>query len=127
MFEQSTTLDKAFHALADATRRGILERLSKGPASVSELARPYPSTLAAIHQHVQVLEASGLIVTEKIGRTRTCHIASEAVQRVERWLCERRELWEHWENSRFDRPQRLLEHAEFRPEPATADPRTPSS
>jgi DNA-binding transcriptional ArsR family regulator len=105
MVEHSKQLDLAFHALSDATRRGILDRLSRGPASVSELARPYQSSLAAIHQHVQVLEASGLIVTEKRGRTRECRIAGEAVQRVENWLSERRQLWE----SRFDRLGRLLE------------------
>jgi DNA-binding transcriptional ArsR family regulator len=105
MVEYSKHLDMAFHALADATRRGILDRLSQGPASVSELARPYESSLAAIHQHVQVLEASGLIVTEKRGRTRECRISSEAVQRVENWLSERRQLWE----SRFDRLGILLE------------------
>jgi DNA-binding transcriptional ArsR family regulator len=105
MIEQSEALDSAFHALADATRRGILDRLTRGPASVSELARPYSSSLAAIHQHVRVLEASGLIVTTKVGRTRTCHIATEALGRVEQWLNERRQLWE----SRFDRLGSLLE------------------
>lgn len=105
MLKHSNELDKAFHALADATRRGILERLSQGPASVSELARPYRSTLAAIHQHVQVLEASGLVVTEKKGRTRTCRISADAVARAERWLSERRQLWEH----RFDLLGKLVE------------------
>jgi len=105
MLKHSDELDKAFHALADATRRGILERLSQGPASVSELARPYRSTLAAIHQHVQVLEASGLIVTEKMGRTRTCRISADAVARAEQWLSERRQLWEH----RFDLLGKLVE------------------
>ncbi|HEY8124143.1 MAG TPA: metalloregulator ArsR/SmtB family transcription factor [Methylocystis sp.] len=105
MLEHSTELDRAFHALADATRRGILERLSRGPASVSELAKPYASSLAAIQQHVQVLEASGLVVTEKRGRTRECRISSDAILRVEHWLSERRQLWER----RFDQLERLLE------------------
>jgi DNA-binding transcriptional ArsR family regulator len=105
MLKQSDTLDRAFHALSDATRRALLDRLAKGPASVSELAKPFDSTLAAIVQHVQVLESSGLIVTEKIGRTRTCRISAEAVQRVEQWLTERRQLWE----ARFDRLGMLLE------------------
>ncbi|MEJ2061583.1 MAG: metalloregulator ArsR/SmtB family transcription factor [Gammaproteobacteria bacterium] len=105
MLEYSEQLDLAFHALADATRRGILDRLSRGPASVSELAQPYDMSLAAIHQHVQVLEASGLVVTEKHGRTRECRISAEAVMRVEGWLNERRQLWE----SRFDRLGKLLE------------------
>ncbi|MDJ0450993.1 MULTISPECIES: metalloregulator ArsR/SmtB family transcription factor [Methylocystis] len=108
MVDHSTELDKAFHVLADATRRGILERLSRGPASVSELAKPYASSLAAIQQHVQVLEASDLIVTEKRGRTRECRISGDAILRVERWLSERRQLWEF----RFDRLERLLEGEE---------------
>ena len=108
MLKYQDELDKAFHALADATRRGILDRLSQGPASVSELAKPFGSTLAAIHQHVQVLEASGLVVTEKHGRTRECRISTEAVLRVETWLSERRMLWEN----RFDRLGKLLENDE---------------
>jgi DNA-binding transcriptional ArsR family regulator len=106
MLKQSDELDRAFHALSDPTRRGILERLSQGPASVSELAQPYRSTLAAIHQHVQVLETSGLIVTEKEGRTRTCRISADAVARAEQWLSERRRLWE----DRFDLLGKLVEH-----------------
>lgn len=108
MLEYQDNLDRAFHALADATRRGILDRLSRGPASISELAKPYASTLAAIQQHVQVLEASGLIFTEKRGRTRECRISSAAVLRVERWLSERRQLWEY----RFDQLGRLVESDE---------------
>lgn len=106
MVDRSAELDRAFHALADATRRGILERLSRGPASVSELAKPYASSLAAIQQHVQVLEASGLIITEKHGRTRECRISGDAILRVEHWLSERRQLWEH----RFDQLESLLEN-----------------
>jgi DNA-binding transcriptional ArsR family regulator len=113
MLETSEALDRAFHALADATRRGILERLAQGPASVSELARPYRSSFAAIHQHIQVLETSGLVVTEKVGRTRTCHLARDALARLEHWLTERRELWE----SRFDRLERLLDSPDPAPGP----------
>jgi len=72
MVEHSEQLDMAFHVLADATRRGILDHLSRGPASVSDLARPYDTSLYAIHQHVQVLETSELVVTEKHGRVREC-------------------------------------------------------
>ena len=115
MLEHSDALDKAFHALSDATRRNLLEQLSRGPASVSDLAKPYPSTLAAIHQHIQILERSGLITTEKVGRTRTCRLAGDAVSRVEQWLSERRQLWE----SRFDRLGQLLEGAD--PQPANSD------
>ncbi len=110
MIKYQDEMDKAFHALADATRRGILDRLSQGPASVSELARPFGSSLAAIQQHVQVLEGSGLVVTEKHGRTRECRISAEAVLRVETWLSERRQLWE----GRFDRLGKLLENDEDR-------------
>jgi DNA-binding transcriptional ArsR family regulator len=116
MLKHQDDLDRAFHALADATRRGILDRLSQGPASISELAKPYASTLAAIQQHIQVLEASGLVVTEKRGRTRECRISSAAVLRVERWLSERRQLWEH----HFDQLERLVEHNENQVEPEKA-------
>ncbi|ESQ82012.1 ArsR family transcriptional regulator [Asticcacaulis sp. AC466] len=108
MVELSISLDRAFHALSDATRRGMLDRLSRGPASVSELARPYSSSLAAIHQHVHVLESSGLIVTEKHGRTRQCRLSPEAVLTVETWLSDRRRLWE----DRFDHLGKLLETPE---------------
>lgn len=114
MLEQSRTLDRVFHALSDATRRAMLERLTGGPASVSELAAPFEATLAAIVQHVQVLEASGLIVTEKVGRTRTCRISPEAAARAEQWLSERRHLWE----DRFDRLGALLEGADAPPQEA---------
>jgi DNA-binding transcriptional ArsR family regulator len=105
MLKYSHSLDRAFHALSDATRRAVLDRLTRGPASVSELAKPFDTTFASIVQHIQVLEASGLIVTEKIGRTRTCRISKDAIARVEQWLSERRQLWE----SRFDRLGALLE------------------
>lgn len=105
MLERSSQLDHIFHALSDPTRRALLDRLTRGAASVSELAVPFDSTLAAIVQHVQVLEASGLVTTEKIGRKRICTISTEAVARAERWLSERRGLWE----GRFDRLGALLE------------------
>ena len=107
MLERSTALDRAFHALSDPTRRALLDQLTRGPASVSKLAQPFDATLASIVQHIQVLEGSGLIVTEKVGRTRTCRISSDAVARVERWLTERRQIWEN----RFDRLGALLEDA----------------
>jgi DNA-binding transcriptional ArsR family regulator len=105
MLKHSHSLDRAFHALSDATRRAVLDRLAGGPASVSELAKPFTATFASIVQHIQVLEASGLIVTEKIGRTRTCRISQDAVARVEQWLSERRHMWE----SRLDRLGAILE------------------
>jgi DNA-binding transcriptional ArsR family regulator len=105
MLKHSHSLDRAFHALSDATRRAVLDRLTGGPASVSDLAKPFDATFASIVQHIQVLEASGLIVSEKIGRTRTCRISRDAVARVEQWLSERRQLWE----SRLDRLGAILE------------------
>jgi DNA-binding transcriptional ArsR family regulator len=87
-------LDRVFQALADPGRRLMVERLSQGPASVSELGRPLAMSLAAVVQHVQVLEASGLVRTQKIGRTRTCRIEPSALRSAEAWISERRTLWE---------------------------------
>src|SRR5207244_10686427 len=87
-------VDHVFHALADPNRRVILERLSRGPASVSELARPLPMSLPAVVQHLQVLEASGLVRSEKVGRVRTCHIEPTALRAAEHWISERRTSWE---------------------------------
>ncbi len=95
MLNQGATLDRVFQALADPSRRGMVERLSRGPASVSELARPLDMTLAAVVQHLQVLEASGLVRTQKVGRVRTCRIEPAAFAPVEQWISERRTTWEH--------------------------------
>jgi DNA-binding transcriptional ArsR family regulator len=81
-------------ALGDPTRRAIIEKLSEGPVSVSTLARPLHVTLAAVVQHLQVLEKSGLVRTEKIGRVRTCRMQPKGLTVVERWISERRSLWE---------------------------------
>jgi DNA-binding transcriptional ArsR family regulator len=83
-------LDRVFHALADPGRRLMLERLSRGPASVSELGRPLTMSLAAVVQHVQILEASGLVRTQKLGRTRTCSLNAVTLRSAERWISERR-------------------------------------
>ncbi|HYL61134.1 MAG TPA: metalloregulator ArsR/SmtB family transcription factor [Candidatus Methylomirabilis sp.] len=104
MHMQSAAVDRVFHALGDPTRRAIVERLSQGPASVSRLAQPLDITLAAVVQHLQILEASGLVQTEKIGRVRTCRIEPKGLSVVERWVSERRSLWER----RFDRLGRFL-------------------
>lgn len=85
-----TPLDLTFQALADPTRRIMVERLARGPASVSELARPLDMTLSAVVQHLAVLEASGLVRSQKVGRGRTCRIAPAALQGAERWIAERR-------------------------------------
>jgi DNA-binding transcriptional ArsR family regulator len=94
VLNQQPTLDQMFHALADGTRRSMLERLGGGPASVSELARPLAMSLPAVVQHLQVLEASGLVSTRKIGRVRTCQLEPGALQQVERWVEARRLEWE---------------------------------
>ncbi|HEY2654317.1 MAG TPA: metalloregulator ArsR/SmtB family transcription factor [Solirubrobacteraceae bacterium] len=87
-------VDRVFHALADANRRGIVERLSRGPATVSELAEPLPMSLSAVVQHLEVLHASGLVSSEKVGRVRTCRIEPAALRPVERWIGARRASWE---------------------------------
>jgi DNA-binding transcriptional ArsR family regulator len=93
------SLDRVFAALADPTRRHMVDRLSRGPASVSELAQPLTISLPAVVQHLQVLEASGLVRSEKAGRVRTCRLAPEALSLAEGWIAERRTTWER----RFDR------------------------
>lgn len=87
------SLDHVFHALADPTRRAIVERLTRGPASVSELAAPMAMSLAAVMQHLKVLEDSRLLRTEKHGRVRTCTIDPDVLARAEAWLTDRRTLW----------------------------------
>jgi DNA-binding transcriptional ArsR family regulator len=94
MLDQAANLDRVFHALADPGRRVMVERLSAGPASVSELGRPLAMSLAAVLQHVQVLEASGLVRSHKAGLTRTCAIDAAALRSAESWIAERRTLWE---------------------------------
>ncbi|MDP1616849.1 MAG: metalloregulator ArsR/SmtB family transcription factor [Phenylobacterium sp.] len=90
---QDSPLDLAFQALADPGRRAMVERLSLGPASVSELAEPLPMTLSAVVQHLKILEAAGLVTTKKVGRVRTCALKGEAMARVEHWIAERRRFW----------------------------------
>ena len=91
---QHQALDRVFQALSDPSRRAIVDRLSRGDASVSELAQPLAMTLAAVVQHVQLLEASGLIRTEKIGRVRSCQLDRGVLSQAEQWLSQRREFWE---------------------------------
>jgi DNA-binding transcriptional ArsR family regulator len=94
MLNQSIALDRMFHALADPGRRRMVERLCRGPASVSELARPLAMSLPAVVQHLQVLEESGLVRSEKVGRVRTCRVEARALRAAEHWINERRTLWE---------------------------------
>jgi len=88
-------LDRVFRALADPTRRIIIERLSDGDASVSELAEPLRISLAAVVQHVQALEQSGLIHTDKAGRVRSCRLEPQALRLLDQWIAQRRCLWQH--------------------------------
>ncbi len=85
---------RVFHALADPTRMAMVERLSRGPASVSEIARPLEITLPAVLQHLAVLEGDGLVRSRKVGRVRTCRIEPAALRAAGDWVAERRALWE---------------------------------
>lgn len=98
------SIDGVFHALGDPTRRAIVERLSEGPGSVSQLAGPFEMTLAAVVQHLQVLEECGLVATEKLGRVRTCRIESTGFAVAAQWIADRRSMWER----RLDRLGDLL-------------------
>jgi DNA-binding transcriptional ArsR family regulator len=95
MPNQSTGLDLMFHALADPARRAMLERLSRGPAPVSELARPLPMSLPSAMQHLGVLEAAGVVRSEKRGRVRVCSIEIGALNLAEQWIEARRAEWTH--------------------------------
>jgi DNA-binding transcriptional ArsR family regulator len=94
MLNHSGTLDQVFQALADATRRSLVERLISGPASVSELARPLAMSLPAVMQHLSVLEACGLVRSEKAGRVRTCRIDPATLRLAETWIAAQRTAWE---------------------------------
>jgi len=107
-------LDRVFHALSDPGRRRMLERLTEGPASVSELGKPLAMSLAAVLQHVQILEASGLVQSSKLGRTRTCTLNPQTLRSAERWISERRTFVER----RLDRLGEYLA--------ATAEPQAPA-
>ena len=118
---QVTDLDRVFQALADPGRRIMLERLSAGPASVSELGRPLAMSLAAVVQHVQVLEASGLVRSQKLGRTRTCSLNSAALRSAEHWISDRRTLVER----RLDRLGEYLAETADLPDTGPAEPTRP--
>jgi DNA-binding transcriptional ArsR family regulator len=116
MLNNLPSLDHVFHALADPGRRLMVERLARGPASVSELAKPLAMSLPAVVQHLAVLEDSGLVRSEKVGRVRTCRIEPKALTAAEHWISERRAIWER----RFDRLGAYLD------ETANEKPRKPS-
>ena len=87
-------LDEVFSALSDPARRSMVERLTRGPAGVSELAAPLPMSLPAVMQHLGVLEAAGLVRSEKVGRVRTCSIVAERLSLAEQWINDRRSQWQ---------------------------------
>lgn len=89
-----SSLDAAFHALADPTRRAILSRLMKGPAPVKELSAPFSMGLPSFMKHLRVLEVDGLISSEKVGRVRTCRVRADRLAVAETWLSEQRALWQ---------------------------------
>lgn len=97
-------VDRVFHALGDPTRRSMLEQLTPGPLSVSKLAEPLHMTLAAVVQHLQILEEAGLVSTQKTGRVRTCALNPAGLTTAQTWLAARRTVWE----TRFDRLADLL-------------------
>lgn len=105
MLNQMDPLDRAFQALADPSRRAIVERLTRGPASVSELAKPLAMSFPAVMQHLAVLEGAALVASQKIGRVRLCRLEATTLDRAEAWLNAQRNDWER----RFDRLGRYLE------------------
>jgi DNA-binding transcriptional ArsR family regulator len=104
-------LDRTYQALGDATRRALVQRLTLGPATVSELAAPLSMSLPAVMLHLKVLEASGLVTSEKQGRVRTCRIEAAMLSEAERWISERRAMWER----NLDRLGAYLENNEGDP------------
>ncbi|MEY4510330.1 MAG: hypothetical protein RLZZ450_2452 [Pseudomonadota bacterium] len=97
-------VERAFHALAEPTRRAIVEQLSAGPSTVSALAEPFDMSLAAVMQHLRVLEDGGIIRTQKVGRVRTCRLEPAGLNVAAQWIADRRALWER----RFDRLGEIL-------------------
>ena len=114
----SHPLDPVFQALADPTRRGMIARLAQGPASVSELAEPFDMSLPAVVQHLQVLETSGLVASEKVGRVRTCRIEPQALLSARDWLESQRASWE----ARFERLDSYLKELQAGQSPSRKSP-----
>ncbi len=117
MLKQREPVGRVFQALADPTRRLMVERLGAGPASVSELAAPLPMSLAAVVQHLHVLEASGVVRSQKTGRVRTCRLEPRTLAGAERWIGERRAGWEE----RLDRLGAYLEEQRDAPRAAQSN------
>ncbi|GIF26249.1 DNA-binding transcriptional ArsR family regulator [Actinoplanes tereljensis] len=101
-------LDRMYAALADGSRRTMVDRLSRGPATVKQLAEPLTMSLPAVLQHLRVLEESGLVRSEKVGRVRTCRLEPAALQQAEQWIADRRAGW----TARLDRLEAFLEEDE---------------
>ena len=112
MLKRLNSLDQVFQAIADPTRRSIVERLIRSPASVSELAAPVAMSLPGVMQHIGVLEGCGLVRSEKIGRVRTCHIEPDILRSAEDWISGQRTVWE----DRLDRLGDYLAEQSNRPE-----------
>jgi DNA-binding transcriptional ArsR family regulator len=105
MLNYPDPVDLVFHALGDPTRRQIVDRLSRGPTSVSELAAPLPISLPGVVQHLRVLEDCGLVESRKVGRVRTCRVRPATMRSAEDWIAERRAEWE----GRLDRLGEFLD------------------
>src|ERR1700677_866608 len=108
MKQKDVKIDRVFQALGDATRRAMLERLSSGPMSVSLLAEPFNMSLAAVVQHLQVLEEAGLVKTEKVGRVRSCRVEAAGLHAAEEWLRARRPEWDR----KLDRLVEVLDESD---------------
>ncbi|HEY6786535.1 MAG TPA: metalloregulator ArsR/SmtB family transcription factor, partial [Trebonia sp.] len=121
VLDPELNLDRIFHALADPGRRRMLERLSEGSASVSELGKPLAMSLAAVLQHVQILEGCGLVQSRKLGRTRTCSLNAQTLRSAERWISERRTFVER----RLDRLGEYLADTADLPDTGDAGPAAP--
>jgi DNA-binding transcriptional ArsR family regulator len=106
MANQFTQLDYVFGALSDATRRAIVMRLCEGETSVGELAKPFDMALPSLMKHLRILENSGLIVSEKNGRVRTCALQPEALATIETWAATQRSIWQH----RLDRLEHYIDN-----------------
>ncbi len=110
MAQYSTRLDASFAALSDATRRGVLERLGRGDASITELADKFHMTLTGMKKHVRVLERAGLVATEKVGRVRTCRLGARRLEQEVAWIEKYRQLWA----ARFDELDHVVEELKQR-------------
>jgi DNA-binding transcriptional ArsR family regulator len=102
-----STLDGTFFALSDPTRRGILERLGRGPATISELAKPFGLTINGVKKHVGILERADLVATEKVGRARRCRLGPASMAEATAWMEDHRRVWEN----RLDRFERYVERS----------------